>query len=98
MPTVPEFMSLLQLDESCSGGGEFINPIFELKGSQSRSRGYGGHSYWTADSLPSDSAWHVNCAVLDIGPLSVRHELFVRVVRYHVVPENSIDLKHEKAM
>src|SRR5262245_12914123 len=81
MPTVPEFMSLLRLDESCSGGGEFIDPV--LRFSQ--------HLYWTADRCPSGAAWHVNCAILDIGPLDVSHELFVRAVRSHESAEDAID-------
>jgi hypothetical protein len=81
MPTVPEFMSLLRLDESCSSGGEFIDRVF----------GWSQHSYWTADRCPSGAAWHVNCAILDIGPLDVGHQLFVRAVRSHVSADYPID-------
>lgn len=89
MPTVPEFMSLLQLDEKMAGGGQFIDPIFEKRKITSNS---GGHSYWTIDKCTTANVWHVNCAILDISPLTISQKLFVRAVRSHVIPRNSIEL------
>ena len=75
LPTIPEFMSLLLPDFYCANGGEFIDSVFK-KGR------WPGYSFWSADRCEPDSAWHVNFAILDVGPLNVSYELCVRAVRY----------------